>query len=594
MTQKDFYPQSIAHLKEPYLTDIDEKVVIAEISSQPINGYRGYRQVHTALIPFTDLDEVLNASGGIGYQVESWGPLPCVKDNQIYDGSFYVLGEESSNKRYETLINTWNYNNTVLLPDNSLLMTYGLIPRYLQDGITYWDEPGLPEYGVLEVKSLSNYQFPSSSDASIVIKKKYLEDYLHLKKCAAVAVFYEERYSSGDQSFDKVLGDRQGRELVFPGRRVALIKVEPEHNQGATQFTRIWGCRLIIKPSYRPITDETLPPLKWENISQSVNLQNLSYVSDNNPLIYVYVEDKALQFYEGKDEFCIFPKEGCIEHSGGWWDTGSYSYRVGRNHIAYHLRKLYEGTPNEVIQHLNQFSVHDSVAEQDKAIHGNRHIGTRAKDVVYSYLELIESLNSLSLKLNLSFTNEEIGSHSRDDVKRRGYWTINDFKRLSYIAPLEMTFDQFSDRCTELYKIFENLKPKPLKKILEKLGMEKKNYNQFGCLRLLGTICQLAHIATENGDDLIRDSEQIVGNWDENVVLEALTPIFKINGLRVIDSHKRSSDSQIRLQEAFDVFEIDSNAMRQGWGYALDHVYDKLAQSLKNTEKIINNSFSLD
>jgi hypothetical protein len=62
MTQNDFYPQSIAHLKEPYLTDIDEKVVIAEISSQPINGYRGYRQVHTALIPFTDLDEVLNAS----------------------------------------------------------------------------------------------------------------------------------------------------------------------------------------------------------------------------------------------------------------------------------------------------------------------------------------------------------------------------------------------------------------------------------------------------------------------------------------------------------------------------------------------------
>lgn len=591
MTQKDFYPQSIAHLKKPYLNDIDEKVIIAEISSEPVNDYRGYRQVHTALIPFTDLDEVLNASGGIGYEVESWGPLPCVDDDQVYDGSFYVCGVEGSNKRYETIINTWNYHNkTVLLPDNGLLMSYGLTPRYLQDGVTHWDKPDLPEYGVLEVRSLSNYQ-SFSSPASIVIKKKYLEDYLHLKKCAAIAVFYEERYSSEDNSFDEVIGDRRGIELVYPGRRIALVKVEPEHNQGATQFTRIWGCRLIINPSSRPITDETLPPIKWENISQPVNLQNLSEVTDNNPSIYVCVKDKALQFYEGKDEFCIVPKEGCVEHSGGWWDTGSYSYRVGRNHIAYNLRKLYEGTPNEVIQHLNKFSVHDLIAEEDKAIHGNRHIGTRAKDVVYSYLELIESLNSLCMELGLPFGSEDIGTHSKYNVKHRGYWTINDFKRLSYVAPLEMTFEQFSDRCTELYKILENLKPKPLKKILEKLGMEKKNYNQFGSLRLLGTICQLAHIATENGDDLIKDSEQVVSNWDKNVVLLALTPIFKINTLRVIDSHKHSRDSQIRLQEAFDVFEIDPNAMKQGWGYALDLVYDKLAQSLKNTEKIINSSF---
>ena len=42
----------------------------------------------------------------------------------------------------QTIINPWSHHDReVILPDNVLLITYGLTPRYLNDGTVCWDDP---------------------------------------------------------------------------------------------------------------------------------------------------------------------------------------------------------------------------------------------------------------------------------------------------------------------------------------------------------------------------------------------------------------------------------------------------------------------
>jgi hypothetical protein len=71
-TSSDFWPKPVAHLAGPYLRATDEYVIIAEITDNAVNGYPGMRQLYTGLIPMSEVDEVINTSGGIGWRVESW------------------------------------------------------------------------------------------------------------------------------------------------------------------------------------------------------------------------------------------------------------------------------------------------------------------------------------------------------------------------------------------------------------------------------------------------------------------------------------------------------------------------------------------
>ena len=140
-----------------------------------MNGYKGLLHLNTALIPISDLNDVLNAPGGIGWKVESWGPHPIVDEEGGYNSSFWIDGPKDSDKRYETIINSWlNHNKTVILPDNGLLMCYGLIPRFLKDGTIYWDDPSKPVYDVIRVIPLSEY-IPNEHTYASVSYHKFID-----------------------------------------------------------------------------------------------------------------------------------------------------------------------------------------------------------------------------------------------------------------------------------------------------------------------------------------------------------------------------------------------------------------------------------
>lgn len=61
----------------------------------------------------------------------------------------------------------------------------------------------------------------------------------------------------------------------------------------------------------------------------------------------VYVKDNVLLDYEGKEDYDILPEYGIVGYSG--YLVMSDVYRYGRHHIQINLRKLYEGTPPDVV-----------------------------------------------------------------------------------------------------------------------------------------------------------------------------------------------------------------------------------------------------
>jgi hypothetical protein len=68
----NFWPRPLRHCALPLVCDTDEEITIAEITSEPIDGFVGNRMLYTALVPLVEVDSVLKAAGGLRTLV--WRP----------------------------------------------------------------------------------------------------------------------------------------------------------------------------------------------------------------------------------------------------------------------------------------------------------------------------------------------------------------------------------------------------------------------------------------------------------------------------------------------------------------------------------------
>lgn len=570
----DYWPKSLAHLSEPYDNGLSDHIVVAEISDASINGYKGCRLVTTALIPIEKVDDILKAPGGIGYEVRSWGPHPNVGKDQVYDTNFWIDGRTQQEK-FQTIINAWNHHNRqVVLPDNIMLMTYGLVPRYLADGVVCWDDPRTPVYDVLRVKAHVNHDAKGTDPlALVVMRRDYLEDYCSLKGCAAVATFYEERFSSEDETIEALLNGKEGAEFKLPGRLLGVAVIKGNYHKDTPQMCRIWGCRLILAPTSRPITDAKDPALIWPSDDKPMTLHRAAA-----NWIYGYVSDAVLCEYESKPEFDVHPDSGGVCY-GGWWGVG-FCDRIGRNHIRLEIKKLYEGNPPHVIAHWHRFAVAKEMAESDRETNGDVNIAIRAKAVVDGYLAFTNALEELSNYLGAGFTQKDIGSLDTNDVDYVGWWTVPALKSLGLVARPNASREQYLARTISVFQLLENLREAPLRNLALALGVPKEKTTGMKSLKLLATVCQLAVIAEEHGYHLVADAQEVVKFWNADAKLGMLNAIFALNALRICAAHAPGLDQEQKIADASAVFGTDVTAMQGGWGRAIDNIYDLLAKDL--------------
>jgi hypothetical protein len=213
------------------------------------------------------------------------------------------------------------------------------------------------------------------------------------------------------------------------------------------------------------------------------------------------------------------------------------------------LRKLYEGAQFAVVKHYCAFAVKESSISDLKNGTSARNIGVRASDVVHGYLDLVGSIQTVCEEVNLAFTESDIGSFSRAEVKYKGWWTFDTLGRLGNVSPMTMSYAQFLSRCKDLLRLLEGLKPGPLRSLMVALGISKNEANQHQGLKLSAFLCQFAAIAKSEQWNLISDRQLIASRWDKDVRLDLFSPssLFMVYvRLMPIPLHQRKRKHKLR------------------------------------------------
>jgi hypothetical protein len=567
-----YWPASIAHLALPYDNGGSDYVTVAEISEAPINGYVGSKRVAVALVPLELVEQVLQSTAATGHEVDSQGPLPIVGDEgPPHSSGFWIEGFDRD-MRFEPLVNAWSGSDIdVVVPDNNLLMVFALVPRQTGASSISWDDPCGPVYDVVRASTISDHHLVKEERqrAFVEIRRDYLLEYCRIKQAAAVAFYYERREANGDPVFDQVMAGADNEDFHLPGRLLNL-QVHPHDEHGERQFAQVWGRRIVIQKGERRVFVEDDPDLAWPDHSGSMTMHRAG-----REHAMAYVSDQVLRDYEGRPELEIHPLSGGVSYRGQW--SVAYCKRLGRDHIAVEIKKLYEGCPIAVIQHWHRFALPHALASADQAANnGNRNIGVRAQELVHAYLTLTRTLASLVERLGLSFDEAEIGGSSTKEVEYSGWWTFKELKPLANVVPPNITLEAFLDRTVAVVKLWESLKEAPLRNILLKLGLDRKATEQLKPTKLLAAICQLATIGRRAGFRWPDDSSSFVKEWDKDLRLDCFVRLFAVNQLRQKAAHRTGDDVAASLAKDLDGFAIVEVAQAGGWGHAVDTVYDRL------------------
>jgi hypothetical protein len=585
----DFWPASLAHLKEPYLNNHSQYVTIGEISSEPVNNFPGTTLLYTAMVPAAEAEECLTRLGGMGHGMRH---LP---GQEVYDPasgiplpSFWIHSGREDHKKYQPLVESWQvHDRHIILPFNGILQCYGLSPATISspdDAITptlVWHDLSRPTYAVVRVTPLAVYKVPKQINvARVEILREYLEDYLLANNCVALASQFEGRYSTGDPTFDSVVGTSNGHHTKLKGREIWLKRVE--HIAAGDQYSDTWCTRLVMKPVKALDSDQTLV---WPDHPKPIVGSGI-LTGEFGLMEEAYVRDKVLQQYEDGLEFEINPEAGYVSN-GSWWSVG-FCKRVGRDHIVLELRKLYENAQFPVVKHYCDFAVKEDSVSVPKNETEERNIGIRARELVEGYLALMDVIEQICDAAGELYTAEDIGGFSKSEINYQGWWTNRLLGRLGNVALRTMSYQEFLKRSKFIFAVFEGIKSAPLRTLLLKLQVPKKEVKSVEGIKLLAYLCQLATIAKNEGWGLIGDAELVAGKWDKDTRLDFFKPLFGLNGLRIIDAHASSFIGDPTAQAAqLKDFGIDSGQFKTDGGLALDRVYDEIIKSLRQITALL-------
>jgi hypothetical protein len=572
-----WWPASLAHIPgaDPWVQD---HVVVAEVRSFDEQPHAGRRTMSSALVPVDQIEAVKAALANLDHDVSSSGPHPYYTEGHPYVPRFWVGAKDLPSGRYEPLVLTWrSHDKTVLQPDPGFLMTYGLVPRSIEGGTVYWDDPEAPRHDIVAVTAPSVWNFPLGTDAYVSIAKDYLQDYLTLRQMALVQVFWEIRWAKIDAEMERRLGDEEGINIDFSDRRLQLGRAVGDRNSG---FAQVWGARIVATPGALPITEDPLDEegLVWPGISKPVTNQVAQALG---VLDYVYVDDAVLSIYEGQPRFKIYPESGSVSH-GTQWNVG-YCDRVDRNLIRLEAKKLYEGAPAEVVRHWHKFAVvpiHDSALA---AALNAANIATRAKDVTYALVDLGELLSRLAHSLGLAISPEQFVGLRRAALDYSGWWTPDVVEPISRHAPLSMSADTFLDRCLSLEKLLiEGFSESTLRKLLQAMGAPAADIKELHTLKLLDRIVCMAQLAETTGLAIAKDGAEL---WQrlskERAPGQPVARLFALHDVRILQAH-RASDRKRKMQEELKRFDIKPGEEGSGYGQILDRVYNALSAQLDN------------
>jgi len=81
-----------------------------------------------------------------------------------------------------------------------------------------------------------------------------------------------------------------------------------------------------------------------------------------------------------------------------------------------------------------------------------------------------------------------------------------------------------------------------------------------------------------------------VDTWDADVKISEFKALFALNGLRIAAAHNVMNQ---QVKNALEAFGIDETTCHDGWGLALDKVYDEVSAALGSASRLIWKSLKI-
>ncbi|MHB1162420.1 MAG: hypothetical protein ACYC3V_19120, partial [Chloroflexota bacterium] len=469
-------------------------------------------------------------------------------------------------------------------PDQAFHMTYGLVPRFVKDRdgtpTTHWDDPEAPRHDVVKAKTVSLYRFPEHTGAWVKVRRDFLADYATLRNRALVQVYFAQRTGPLTEEIRRILGVDEGAEFHLKGRLLDLRLLPDEPDLPV--LAQVWGVRLLLRPGDALISAERrqCSSLTWPGLPRPITQESARELGS---LREAYVCDSVLGDYEGQPGFSIDPELGSVSYEHQW--AVSHTRRVGRDHIAVDLRKLYEGCSQEVICHWHAHAVSPP---PNAAGEKRSNVGTRARRIVYGLATLGDVLTELALLiLGQPISAKDMVGLDRCDLDRHWWWAAPYVEPITRHIPLEIKQDNFRSRCKDLNKlVVEGLGQKSLRRMLQAIGAYSKSeeMDKWGSLKLLDRLVLLAKQAEKTGLALHESGPELLARVKDETKPSPCARLFALSHLRNLDAH-RSDDHD--FETALTAFGLDSTSHATGWGLALDAVYDGVAEALERMTTVL-------
>lgn len=546
----------------------DEHLTIAELKSIAWKGSVKTVDINTALISPKLFKKIKPSHTnpfvntiGASYQ-EDW----------VYTPGFWLyLSKSAGLKNAEPLVISWASDNfTTLFPDQGLLKTFDLIPKQAGEQ-TLWHDLSRPVYDVVMNKPISQYDFPNHTEAYVKIRPEYLKDYVLLRKKSAVQVFTIKTDLPIDETLTQLLN---GKDHFVGESGPYEIRLRKLFHKGGTVHLEINGFRLLYDPeSAKTDTAPLVTGHSWKGIDGLVDGWRARH---EMPGEVVYVSDDVLAKYESEDDYEVHPEFGSVSYLGQW--SISHCERVGRNGIKIELKKLYQGTPYEVIDYWNKFSIDPS------EIKPGENIDEKSRRLIRKYFLFGQVIAKLiNRACNFDFTAVQIISLDEQDIDYTGWTEFPDYHRVSCHVPFRgFSRDQFMLRCKSLYQLLgENLQEARIRKAITTLGFPELELTSFRGLKLLELLLKYFSVARDSGLDIAKDRAEIV---ERTLELKDYFPLAELSALvtiRNLGSHK-GGDIKTKLQSPLKALGIEPNGISGSYAYACDEVYDRLINLFSN------------
>ena len=487
-----------------------------------------------------DLEVVNPSVSGLDYIVASWG-----------DGSFY----------------TYNLSEKVW-------MTLGLSPRCLggdQQTIIY-DDLSLPEFGVAEGEISAEYFFSPNRNVRWVMRNEYLRRYLWMRGAYGVRVFfYEALLPDGSELRDLMNGETHAKLGADGGWYTLDIR---EH-RGAL-LVQVWAVVVAVPPQLCP--EQSADGLNWPDVEGPMNHDRANALTGIMP---VCLGDRFLERYEQSSLYRTVP----VNVHGQWLCSPSYQgrwsftecRRVGRNMITVPMRELYKPKPDREILHAHAHVI-DSVKAAGLGLE-EEHIVSKTHRLVDQLLDLGDHLHAFGTFFGESLSADEVVGFSRAELKANGWFNCPELCQLAQVAPLIMTEQAFLARCKSIHELWQRIPNSFLRILIMSSGHAASDIKHLGSLKLLQALSNIVERMNVDGERL-----DIVGSSaapeDLTAQNQAFVALFVNYDLRLADAHDAGG-----VLRSLEVLGFDASALSEGYGRALDYVFDAVIDVFSHLNK---------